>query len=227
MRTIARGVPPRPALITAVAPTTAAAGSLLLQPRTADADPRPAIREGSAPDRRTALAPAAAARRALTATVPRTDPRLGHPHRQVLSLDPTNPADRSLKLGLTPYARGGQRGRQRRCPGGRFGPGHGRGAAYGFVCAPVWFTDFGRGVRVEQSYATGNPLVAGHWRPSGDGSGGPTDAAGRPSVVSGPHTVLFGTAPRFRDHPKGELPQVGQALFTMAHASSGSVEESG
>ncbi|WP_416959671.1 hypothetical protein [Streptomyces sp. Agncl-13] len=43
MRTIARAVPPRPVLITAVALTTAA-GSLLLQPRVAGADPRPATR---------------------------------------------------------------------------------------------------------------------------------------------------------------------------------------
>jgi hypothetical protein len=93
--------------------------------------------------------------------------------------------------------------------------------------APVWFTDLGPGVRVEQSYATGNPLVAGHWRPAADGSGGPTAAAGRLCVVSGPQAVPFGTDPLFRDHPKGELPQVGRALFTMAHASSGSVEESG
>ncbi|MFI5884498.1 M14 family zinc carboxypeptidase [Streptomyces sp. NPDC051554] len=108
--------------------------------------------------------------------------------------------------------------------------------SYGFVYAPVWFTGLGPAVRVEQSYATGNPLLAGHWRTRADGSGGPADAAGRPSVVSGRHAVLFGTEPLFRDHPKGELPQVGRALFTMAHtndgtrawahASSGSVEES-
>ena len=107
---------------------------------------------------------------------------------------------------------------------------------YGFVYAPVWFTGLGAGVRVEQSYGSGNPLLAGHWRTrADDGSGGPAAAAGRPSVVSGPHAVLFGTEPLFRDHPKGELPQVGRALFTMAHtydgtramahASSGSVEE--
>ncbi|MFF4499613.1 M14 family zinc carboxypeptidase [Streptomyces sp. NPDC001401] len=92
---------------------------------------------------------------------------------------------------------------------------------YGFVYAPVWFTDLGPGVRVEQSYATGSPLVSGHWRPLDDGSGGPAAAAGQASVVSGPHAVLFGTEPLFRDHPKGEFPQVGRALITMAHASSG------
>jgi hypothetical protein len=101
-----------------------------------------------------------------------------------------------------------------------------RGApAHGFVYAPLWFTDPGPGVRVEQSYAIGNPLVSGHWRPLRDGTGGPAGAAGQASVVSGGHTVLFGTEPLFRDHPKGEFPQVARALFTVAH--SGSVEESG
>ncbi|MFF8398497.1 M14 family zinc carboxypeptidase [Streptomyces sp. NPDC016172] len=101
----------------------------------------------------------------------------------------------------------------------RDAPGH------GFVYAPLWFTDPGPGVRVEQSYASGNPLVSGHWRPLRDGSGGPAAAAGRASVVSGGHTVLFGTEPLFRDHPKGEFPQVARALFTVAHSAS--VEESG
>lgn len=92
---------------------------------------------------------------------------------------------------------------------------------HGFVYAPVWFTDLGPGVRVEQAYATGGPLVSGHWRPLPDGSGGPAAAAGQASVVSGKRAVLFGTEPLFRDHPKGEFAQVGRALFTMAHASSG------
>nr|WP_222108690.1 M14 family zinc carboxypeptidase [Streptomyces cupreus] len=94
-------------------------------------------------------------------------------------------------------------------------------ADHGFVYAPVWFTDLGPGVRVEQSYATGNPLLSGHWRPGEDGSGGPADAAGQAAVVSGPRAVLFGTEPLFRDHPKGEFAQVAGALFTMAHAHSG------
>ncbi|MFF8968389.1 M14 family zinc carboxypeptidase [Streptomyces sp. NPDC014995] len=98
---------------------------------------------------------------------------------------------------------------------------------HGFVYAPVWFTGLGPGVRVERSYAAGNPLVSGHWRALADGSGGPAAAAGRPAVVSGPHAVLFGTEPLFRAHPKGEFPQVAQALITMGHASSGLVEESG
>ncbi len=86
---------------------------------------------------------------------------------------------------------------------------------HSFVYAPVWFTDLGGGVTVEQSYGTGNPLVSGHWRPLDDGTGGPAAAAGRASVVSGPNAVLFGTEPLFLDHPKGEFPQVVRALLTV------------
>ncbi|MGW0610000.1 M14 family zinc carboxypeptidase [Streptomyces sp. NPDC002788] len=101
-----------------------------------------------------------------------------------------------------------------------------RGAPdHGFVYAPLWFTDLGPGVRAEQSYATGNLLLSGHWRPLRDGTGGPAGASGQASVVSGGHTVLFGTEPLFRGHPKGEFAQVARALFTVAHSSS--VEESG
>ncbi|UUU34221.1 M14 family zinc carboxypeptidase [Streptomyces sp. CA-210063] len=96
------------------------------------------------------------------------------------------------------------------------GPVTGGAPDHSFVYAPVWFTDLGPGVTVEQSYGTGNPLVSGHWRPREDGAGGPAAAAGRPSVVSGPNAVLFGTEPLFRDHPKGEFPQVGRALLTVS-----------
>ncbi|MDQ8701209.1 M14 family zinc carboxypeptidase [Streptomyces sp. LHD-70] len=89
--------------------------------------------------------------------------------------------------------------------------------AHSFVYSPLWFTGLGSGVRVEQSYATGNPLVAGHWRVTDDGKGGPRDAAGKASVVSGraggAQVVLFGTEPLFRAHPKGLFPQVGRALI--------------
>ncbi|MFE6131977.1 M14 family zinc carboxypeptidase, partial [Streptomyces sp. NPDC056437] len=87
--------------------------------------------------------------------------------------------------------------------------------AHTFVYSPLWFTGLGAGVRAEQSYGTGNPLVAGHWRAAEDGSGGPQAAAGRASVVSGTTAkgkpvVLFGTEPLFRDHPKGVFAQVGR-----------------
>ncbi|MFD9033562.1 M14 family zinc carboxypeptidase [Streptomyces sp. NPDC059567] len=92
-------------------------------------------------------------------------------------------------------------------------PGH------SFVYAPMWFTGLGAGVRTEQSYAAADPLVSGHWRPGADGRGGPGDAAGRASVVSGTAAhgapvVLFGTEPLFRNHPKGAFAQVGRALLT-------------
>lgn len=93
-----------------------------------------------------------------------------------------------------------------------------RGAAgFSFVYAPVWFTGLGDGVRVEESYGSGNPLVSGHWRPADGGRGGPSDAAGQASVVSGSaqgtEVTLFGTEPLFRAHPKGEYAQVARALF--------------
>lgn len=322
-----RTVPARPVLLIALT------GSLLLTPNSASADPEPPTRE-SAGDHGVARAPESATRRALTApTTGFTDTNRGYPREQVLTPDPVNPADKSVKLGLTPYHAIAPRLNALQQLGdrvsvevaGRFalremnfevtpvstavlnagfdwssvdvlfvsagldrdalttgartaldaflGAGHGlvgRGVAgaelsaatgllaakpvegngdangvvrvvnsgpvtagapgspdHGFVYAPVWFTDLGPEVQVEQSYATGGPLVSGHWRPLPDGSGGPAAAAGQASVVSGPRAVLFGTEPLFRDHPKGEFAQVGRALFTMAHASSGRVEESG
>ncbi|MGA4848673.1 M14 family zinc carboxypeptidase [Streptomyces sp. G5(2025)] len=90
---------------------------------------------------------------------------------------------------------------------------------HSFVYSPMWFTGLGSGVRVEQRYGTGSPLVSGHWRALEDGTGGPADAAGRASVVSGSargaDVVLFGTEPLFRDHPKGVFPQVGRALLSV------------
>ncbi|MEV7191312.1 M14 family zinc carboxypeptidase [Streptomyces sp. NPDC093510] len=90
---------------------------------------------------------------------------------------------------------------------------------HSFVYSPSWFTGLGPGVRVEQKYGTGNPLVSGHWRALEDGTGGPSDAAGRACVVSGTagaaEVVLFGTEPLFRDHPKGVFPQVGRALLSV------------
>ncbi|MEV2249465.1 M14 family zinc carboxypeptidase [Streptomyces sp. NPDC050147] len=100
------------------------------------------------------------------------------------------------------------------------GPVTGGAPSHSFVYAPMWFKGLGSGVRVEQSYGAGNPLVSGHWRPAEGGVGGPSDAAGQPSVVSGAaagsRVVLFGTEPLFRDHPKGMFPQVGRALLSVS-----------
>ncbi|WP_040405436.1 M14 family zinc carboxypeptidase [Amycolatopsis nigrescens] len=92
--------------------------------------------------------------------------------------------------------------------------------AHSFVYSPLWFTDLGDGVTAEQSYARQGPLVAGHWLPGDDGAG-QAQAAGSASVVSGvaaagARTVLFGTEPLFRNHPKGLYAQVGKAVFWVS-----------
>ncbi|XVV16887.1 M14 family zinc carboxypeptidase [Actinoplanes sp. CA-131856] len=84
-----------------------------------------------------------------------------------------------------------------------------------FVYSPLWFT--GTGFTVEQRYAD-DPLVAGHWLPTAPGMGGPSQAAGQASVVSGTtargsRAVLFGTEPLFRAHPKGLYAQFARALY--------------
>ncbi|MEU8821408.1 M14 family zinc carboxypeptidase [Actinoplanes sp. NPDC048796] len=84
-----------------------------------------------------------------------------------------------------------------------------------FVYSPLWFT--GTGFTVEQRYAE-TPLVAGHWLPTAPGVGGPSQAAGQASVVSGTtargsRAVLFGTEPLFRAHPKGLYAQFARALY--------------
>ncbi|MEO3809573.1 M14 family zinc carboxypeptidase [Sphaerisporangium sp. B11E5] len=89
---------------------------------------------------------------------------------------------------------------------------------HSLVSRPIWFTALGAGVTAEQRYGPGDPLVAGHWRPFADGTGGSGEAAGRPSVVSGTseqgtRVVLFGTEPLFRDHPKGLYAQLAAAVF--------------
>ncbi|MEU1280102.1 M14 family zinc carboxypeptidase [Streptomyces sp. NPDC005805] len=99
------------------------------------------------------------------------------------------------------------------------GPVTGGAPEHTFVYSPGWFTGLGAGVRAEQTYAKGNPLVSGHWRASENGTGGPSDAAGKASVVSGEaasgaRVVLFGTQPLFRAHPKGLYAQLGRALLT-------------
>jgi hypothetical protein len=108
------------------------------------------------------------------------------------------------------------------------GPGPaGAGALpHAFVYAPLWFTDLGAGVTVDQRYAA-TPLVAGHWiADPEDGTGGPAEAAGQAAVVSGigprgTAAVLFGTEPLFRAHPKGLFAQVGRAIFWAAARPSG------
>jgi hypothetical protein len=102
-------------------------------------------------------------------------------------------------------------------------PGH------SFVYSPLWFTGLGPEVTVEQSYAADGPLVAGHWRPREDGSGGGQEQArGQAAVVSGRDergaaVVLFGTEPMFRNHPKGLFAQVAGALYWSSSVTGAAV----
>lgn len=91
---------------------------------------------------------------------------------------------------------------------------------HAFVYSPIWFTDLGAGVSAEQLYGEGNPLIAGHWAKDAEGRG-PEQAAESAAVVSGmaergTRTVLFGTEPLFRGHPKGSYAQVASAVLWAA-----------
>ena len=100
---------------------------------------------------------------------------------------------------------------------------------YAFIYPATWFTGLGAGTTVEQSYATGDPLVAGHWRRGGAGGttpNGPEDAAGQPAVVSaeaasGAKALVFGTSVFFRTHPKGGQSQAARGLFWAAPEGEG------
>ncbi|HSK92208.1 MAG TPA: M14 family zinc carboxypeptidase [Euzebyales bacterium] len=106
-----------------------------------------------------------------------------------------------------------------------------------FVYDPLWFTDTGDGVRVDQRYDDGDVLLAGHWlgdfedwigdtEPGGPNCGdaredsGQQDAAGFGAIVSGAsddgRVVLFGTQPMFRAHPKKLYQQVAQSLYWVS-----------
>lgn len=95
-----------------------------------------------------------------------------------------------------------------------------------FIYPATWFTGLGEGVKVEQTYDATDPMLAGHWRPSGAGVNGPANAAGQASIVSaetasGNRSVVFGTTVMFRGHPKGGMSQAGRALFWAAPAGAG------
>ena len=100
---------PRPVLLT----TAVTAGALLLAPLPASAAPgrdapRPhPVRENGAPDAATPLGTSMAAATPSAGAAATTAPALredgGYPRRTVLTPPPVNPADKSIKLGLTPY----------------------------------------------------------------------------------------------------------------------------
>jgi hypothetical protein len=64
------------------------------------------------------------------------------------------------------------------------GPVAGGAPPSALIFSPLWFTGIGAGVSVEQRYAGGNPLLAGHWLASPDGTGGPR--APVPRLPEGP-----------------------------------------
>ncbi|WP_167666735.1 ThuA domain-containing protein [Micromonospora narathiwatensis] len=91
---------------------------------------------------------------------------------------------------------------------------------HSFISQPVWFTNLGTEVTVEQSYAADPPL-AGWWAATGAGTNGQSAAANQASIIrsvsaGGNGVVLFGTAPTFRLHRKGLQPQLGRALLWAA-----------
>ncbi|WP_193661190.1 M14 family zinc carboxypeptidase [Nocardioides kribbensis] len=93
-----------------------------------------------------------------------------------------------------------------------------------FIYPALSFASLGEGTTAEQTYAA-DPLLAGHWRPTAEGSpvGGPAEAAGKASVISGEAAsgakgMVFGTSVFFRTHPKGGLSQAARGLFWAAPA---------
>ncbi len=93
-----------------------------------------------------------------------------------------------------------------------------------FIYPATWFTP-GEGTRVLQTYGT-DPLLAGHWRPSGAGTNGPGNAAGQPSVIageaaSGARAVVFGTSVFYRTHVKGGMSQAARAIFWAGPTGDG------
>jgi hypothetical protein len=107
-----------------------------------------------------------------------------------------------------------------------------------FVYDPLWFTDIGADVRVDQRFDSDDVLLAGHWLgdfeqwiddetpgpncgPSSRENSGQTDAAGQASIISGTdetgaRVALFGTEPMFRAHPLKLYQQVAQALYWVS-----------
>lgn len=102
------------------------------------------------------------------------------------------------------------------------------GTEYGFVYPAVSFAvDAAGHGKVEQTYASGNPLVSGHWRQT-TSTNGPTYAAGRASVVSstldsGAKALVFGTSPVYRVHTRGHFSEVATGLYWAALASGDQV----
>ncbi|MCD2441581.1 peptidase M14 [Agromyces sp. SYSU K20354] len=86
-----------------------------------------------------------------------------------------------------------------------------------FVYPAVWYSGLGSNAVVEQTYATDDPFISGHWASTQPGRT-IADAAGHASVVSaesaaGSKVLMFGTSLNFRTHPVGGFSQLARGLF--------------
>lgn len=100
-----------------------------------------------------------------------------------------------------------------------------------YVYGPVWFTDLGTEVSVDQRLAA-DPLSSGHWPAGSAAAPGPGEAGGQALVVHGVDTsgatsgapiTLIGSDPLFRAHPQGQFPLVGAAIAWSVLDSTGRV----
>jgi LPXTG-motif cell wall-anchored protein len=85
-----------------------------------------------------------------------------------------------------------------------------------FITPATWYTALGANAVVEQTYATEDVFISGHWADSATGSR--SFAAGQASIVSaeaasGSKVLMFGTSPLYRTHPVGAFSQVARGLF--------------
>ncbi len=94
--------------------------------------------------------------------------------------------------------------------------------AFGYPFA--WFPAPAPGITVEQTYASSDTFVSGHWRATTSRS--IQDAAGQASAVSltgasGSRAFVFGSSPTFRAHPVGAFGDIARAVFWAAGEGEG------
>ena len=87
---------------------------------------------------------------------------------------------------------------------------------HGFIYPAYAFVSLGAGTTAAQTYAVGDPFLAGHWRRSKSGVG-PLGVDGLASVVAGQgaaaRAVVFGTSVVFRTHTRGQMGQAARAIL--------------
>lgn len=87
-----------------------------------------------------------------------------------------------------------------------------------FVAPATWYTGLGDNAAVEQSYASEDLVISGHW--ANEPGQSRDDAAGEASVVSataesGSEIVMLGTSVNYRTHPVGSYPWIARALVSV------------